>query len=295
VNFFESALSVGNYGAISLTAQSLTGNYLTDPYYVIFKLPPYLPPENNQVSTAFKVCSTALFELCITSPEIQYVLVKARSSPSSFQVYIRNYPAYTSQVDSLFYASVIEQGRYVGKIIYNITGNYRWKQLQGVITFNSVTASGSALQLDLGRKYTEILVSFTTQSFIPATGTIEIVFSSNITKIYPNCRSATGVGSGLFAASGSGALGPSGEIGCSVQNTNHWVITSFLAVNNATTIIIKGYIDLPAVQGTIGVGEIITYADTNENNIYSNGSRIDYIQTDFGLTVSATNAMNINK
>ena len=114
VNFFDAGLSVGMYGSIALTAQSLTGNYLNDPFYVIFKLPTYLPPENNQVTSPFKLCPTTQFELCITSPEINYVLVKVKGSPSSFQVFIRNYPSSISQEDSLFQASVIEQGRYTG-------------------------------------------------------------------------------------------------------------------------------------------------------------------------------------
>jgi hypothetical protein len=61
VNFFDPTLSVGNYGPITLTAQSLTGNYLPDPFYVIFKLPPYLPPENNQTAYPFQLCPTNLF------------------------------------------------------------------------------------------------------------------------------------------------------------------------------------------------------------------------------------------
>lgn len=114
VNFFDPALSVGMYGPVTLTAQSLTGNYLNDPFYVVFKLPAYLPLENNQVTNPFKLCPVAKFELCITSPEISYVLVKVKGSPSSFQVFIRNYPLSISQKDSLFQALVIEQGRYTG-------------------------------------------------------------------------------------------------------------------------------------------------------------------------------------
>lgn len=114
VNFFDPALSVGMYGPVTLTAQSLTGSYLDDPFYVIFKLPSYLPPENNQVANPFKLCPAVQFEICITSPEINYVLVKAKGSPSSFQVFIRNYPLSISQKDSLFQALVIEQSRYTG-------------------------------------------------------------------------------------------------------------------------------------------------------------------------------------
>jgi len=88
--------------------------------------------------------------------------------------------------------------------------------------------------------------------------------------------------------------GNSGEIGCSIQNTNHWVITSFQAVTAGSTIIIRGFIDLPSLSGTIGAGEIISYADNSNTDIYSNGSRIDYVKCDFGLIVSTSVAMNPN-
>ena len=94
----------------------------------------------------------------------------------------------------------------------------------------------------------------------------------------------------MFAAAGS----PSGEVGCDVQNTNHWVITSFVPVGAGTSILIRGFIDLPAQSGTIGLGEIISYSDSHPSNIYANGSRIDYIKKDFGLVVQNTSAMNIN-
>ena len=55
--------------------------------------------------------------------------------------------------------------------------------------------------------------------------------------------------SGLLAAAGA-----SGDIGCSVQGGNHWVITSFQAVAPNTTILIHGFIDLPDISGPIGDG-----------------------------------------
>ncbi len=118
------------------------------------------------------------------------------------------------------------------------------------MVLNSVQAYGLSEKLDISRTRCEIVVSFTTTNLIPATGSIEIVFPSSVTKIYADCRSATGWGSALFAAAGS----PSGEVGCLVQNTNHWVITSFVPVTAGTTILIRGFIDLPVQSGTIGVG-----------------------------------------
>ena len=39
-----------------------------------------------------------------------------------------------------------------------------------------------------------------------------------------------------------------------VQNTNKWVITGFSEVLAGTTIIVKGIVDLPLLDGSIGVG-----------------------------------------
>lgn len=44
VTFFDPLLDVGDYGAITLTAQAVSGNPLTAPYYVIYKLPAFLNP-----------------------------------------------------------------------------------------------------------------------------------------------------------------------------------------------------------------------------------------------------------
>jgi hypothetical protein len=62
-----------------------------------------------------------------------------------------------------------------------------------------------------------------------------------------------------------------------IQNKNKWVITSFQPVAPLSVIIIKGMIDLPANSGPIGIGHITTYSDTDETDIYANGSRIDHI------------------
>ena len=62
-----------------------------------------------------------------------------------------------------------------------------------------------------------------------------------------------------------------------------------------TTIIIKGVVDLPAVSGSIGTGHITTYADTDLADINTNGSIIDHLEADFGLSLIDTFAMNVNE
>jgi len=54
-------LDVGDYGVITLTAQTVSGNPLTSPYFVIYKLPTFLNPENNQITNPFNVCPASGF------------------------------------------------------------------------------------------------------------------------------------------------------------------------------------------------------------------------------------------
>ena len=88
----------------------------------------------------------------------------------------------------------------------------------------------------------------------------------------PHCRSSVSNTSLLYAKAGL-----TGEIGCQVQNTNKWVITGFSEVAAGTTILIKGIVDLPGVSGSIGTGQITTYADSDLFDIHTNGSIIDHV------------------
>lgn len=134
-------------------------------------------------------------------------------------------------------------------------------------------------------------IKFTTTNYIPATGSIAIVFPTSVTKIYPYCRSDTSNLTSLLKT----VSGTSGEIGCAVQNGNQWVITGFAPVLANTAITISGYIDLPTISGSLGLGEIITYADNHPDNIYLNGSQIDYVKPFFNLMVQNVLAMNPNE
>jgi hypothetical protein len=61
-----------------------------------------------------------------------------------------------------------------------------------------------------------------------------------------------------------------------------WVITGFQALAGSTNIKITGNINLPNVSGlNLGLGEIITYSNMDDTNIYLNGSRIDYIRVNY--------------
>jgi hypothetical protein len=115
-------------------------------------------------------------------------------------------------------------------------------------------------------------VQFRTTNYIPAEGSLEVVFPSSVARVRPNCRSVTSLSSGLLSQAGA-----SGEIGCDVQDQNHWVITSFQAAVPNTLIIIRGFIDLPSTAGSIGLGQIISYSQSDQTNIHGNGSIIDFV------------------
>lgn len=121
-SFFDPALDVGDYCTITLTAQAI--NPQTEPYYIIFKLPMSLTPQNDQLSPAFPSCP---FEFCLTEPNINYVVIKTLADPLSFAVNIKNYPIAISRTDTIFEGLVIEGGRIAGKLIYNITSAIKWK------------------------------------------------------------------------------------------------------------------------------------------------------------------------
>jgi hypothetical protein len=80
------------------------------------------------------------------------------------------------------------------------------------------------------------MVTFYSKNGIPAGGSIEIVWPSGVPKAYPHCRSVISQGSTLTAQSQL----YNGEIGCMVQNTRNWVITSFQAVAENAKIVILG-------------------------------------------------------
>lgn len=91
----------------------------------------------------------------------------------------------------------------MGNIQYDISANSRWKQIQGVVLFNYCEAVGFANKATLNKQKFYFRISFTVNNYIPATGTIQVVFPSSVTTIHPDCRSDVSNGSQLFSASGS--------------------------------------------------------------------------------------------
>lgn len=273
-------------GYLYLTAQTFT-TPVSGNFYFVVKLPPYLQVQNNQIApTGFFDCSSLSFLWCITMPEINYVVVNSIANGSIFKPYITNNPMSISLSNSYFYNDVWADRRYVGTVTYDISPT-RWLEIQGVMAFTSVTVIGKVDKLTMNRKNCEIMVQFTTLNPININGTIEIRFPATITGIRSHCRSAVAAGSKLYSQGGA-----YGEIGCMLQSGRSWVITGFQALAAGSVVIISGKIDIPNTSGSIGIGEIISYSDMHDTDIYTNGSRIDYVSTDFGLTVSTTPAFN---
>lgn len=275
-------------GYLYFTAQSFSVP-VTGSYYFVVKLPPYLQVQNNQLApTSFFDCSPMSFVWCISLPEINYVVVRSLVNGSIFKPYLTHNPMSISQVSSYFYADVWQDRRFVGTVTYEISPT-RWLQIQGLVTLNAVTVVGKPDKANMLKNNLEIMVDFTIANPVNLDGTIEIRFPPAITGIRPHCRSAVASGSLLYSQGGA-----YGEIGCMVQSRS-WVITGFQPLLVPTRIKITGKIDIPSISGTdIGIGEIITYADQHDTNIYINGSRIDYVSTAFMLAIPTTPAFNVD-
>jgi hypothetical protein len=77
----------------------------------------------------------------LTAPDVNYVLVKVLVNQSIFTFYISNYPISISLQSSYYDSMIINEGRYLGNIQYDISPT-RWLAIQGDITHNYQEAVG---------------------------------------------------------------------------------------------------------------------------------------------------------
>jgi hypothetical protein len=85
---------------------------------------------------------------------------------------------------------------------------------------------------------------------------------------------------------GKPSVNVQGEIGCSVQNSYSWIITSFDTLASGSQVKIFGQIDFPTVlTASLGTGYIATYSNEDATSVFNNGRTIDYLQTSFPLQV----------
>ena len=77
-----------------------------------------------------------------------------------------------------------------------------------------------------------------------------------------------------------------GEVGCLVQNTYSWIITGFDALLAGSQVKIFGLIDFPTTATySLGMGFICTYSNQDATSNFLNSRTIDYITTDFPMSV----------
>ena len=104
-------------------------------------------------------------------------------------------------------------------------------ELRGAITGFDFKVLGSHDKLNIGQKDVEVMVSFTVGHVVNRGGTIEVQFPNNSTlvpSIKPHCRSAVTMDSQLYGdPTGKPASNIQGEVGCLVQDSYSWLITSF--------------------------------------------------------------------
>jgi len=87
-----------------------------------------------------------------------------------------------------------------------------------------------------------------------------------------------------------------GEIGCSVQSGNTWVITSFQQLPTSGRVILMGYVDIAGSSSNyLGASEVISYNSTHATNIRSNGFIIDYrYDSNSDIYLTSYSSMNID-
>ena len=164
-------------------------------------------------------------------------------------------------------------------------------ELRGEITNIEFEVLGSHDKLNIGQKDVDVLVTFTTTHIVNRGGTIEIQFPNDndlVPSIKPHCRSAVTLDSELYGdPTNKPAQNVEGEVGCLVQNSYSWLITSFDELPAGSTVKIQGVIDFPTEQtASLGMGYVVTYSDTHSSNVHSHGRIIDYATTNFPLEVN---------
>lgn len=147
----------------------------------------------------------------------------------------------------------------------------------------------SILPVDTGtlkksRKKTELLVSFTIATAIPASGSVRILFPSTVLPD-PQCRSAITKGSTLVSSTGT--------IACEVQS-NSWYITNFDALGPPPkNVVIYGTATLPTSSGATSNFGIYTYGN-QDADIATNGQVLDSSAAAGVLTIDAESTMGID-
>ena len=283
---FEPGTRVGDYGKYINSVPYTVGGFATDDWYIVDLNSEF------QLNGLVSGCLSVYYQYCIVFREINWFAVKiGNTTILPLQVYVDRMPVSISRVDTSYTAFTFKSERWSETITYTITAAYRWMELRGAITGFGFNVLGSQDKLNINQKDVDVMVSFTTSHIIYRGGTIEIQFPNNSTfvpSIKPHCRSAVTMGSQLMGdPSGKPPINVQGDVGCLIQNSYSWVITSFDELPAGSQIKIWGKMDLPTqMTASLGMGYVVTYSNTHSSNVFSNGRIIDYLTTNFPLEVN---------
>ena len=203
--------------------------------------------------------------------DINYFIIHSKTSNNDVAMYVTTTIA-ISQVSTTVPALIWQDYRYKG-IDYTTMNSNCYNEIRGtLVNYWGVSSVRSSQAQTEGNRKHQVRIDFQVRHAVPAGGTIEIKWPSSVVAAYPHCRSMTNINSVLYAEGGN----ENGEIGCLVQNTRSWVITSFATLAASSRVHLMGYIDLRTTHGYLGTGEVITYNNTHPTDIRTNGFIIDY-------------------
>lgn len=236
-----------------------TGTYLENDWFIV------VMNSEFQLNGVVNNCIANFYKRCIVFKEINWVAININNGTLiPFYPQITQMPLSISRVDTVYTCYTWKSERWTETITYTISASDRWMELRGAITNFDFKVLGSQNKLNIGQKNVDVMVSFTVSHKVPARGTIEVKFPADSTKvpsIKPHCRSAVSMGSQLYGQNtGKPATNKQGEVGCLVQNSYSWLITSYEELPANSQVMIAGVVDFPTVlTTTLGTGYIVTY------------------------------------
>jgi len=237
----------------------------------------YLPSTlANLPANVLPTCGSS-FSYCYSFPDANLVIFEIAStiaaSTATSSPVISDVFQSASQTDISFFSYVIQSGQYTHKVKHVYTAANLANLIGSISSVTFATLNVNTMQMS--RKNTEVLITFTLQHQIPETGSLIIAFPSEFSNIYGGCRSYVTGTSVLTSEIGSMV----GGISCNIiSGTTQWFITGFAAVVTGSVIKIYGTVDLPTANTNSLT--ITTYG----NQIGTTGPIIDQVTS--GITMS---------
>jgi hypothetical protein len=168
-------------------------------YYYVIDTTVALQPNSLQYEYPYNYCHGSYYNWCLAFPDINYYIISVNNANRYFvELYLTAGNA-ISQITTNLVAKMWYNQRYLGTHTIQFSWGC-WVQLQGALSSIGIgSIASNAYDSYINRRRVEIQVSFTTQYYLPSTGSILINFPSGVPRIYPHCRSMNNLGSTLFA------------------------------------------------------------------------------------------------